>query len=380
MHIAFLTPEFPHSDSTPSGGLGTSIKNLAFSLAEKNVRVTIFVYSQDQNLKFKENGVFFHFIRKKKYRLLGWYKYRKFLQSYINCYVQGENIDLLEAPDWTGITAFMKLKCPVVIRMNGSDAYFCHLDGRKQKLKNWFFENYSLKSADSLISVSTFTAEKTREIFNLRKEIAVIPNSIKTSDFKPMDLPVIQNRILYFGTIIRKKGILELAHIFNCVVLKKPEVELLLIGRDVIDNMEKISTLELFKRQLSNEAQERTRFLPVLGYEKVKEQIAQAAVIALPSFAEALPMTWLEAMAMEKAVVSSNIGWAKEVVIDGETGFSVHPEDHKMYSKKILYLLDNRREAEKMGKEARSQVEANFSTDVVVFKNIEYYKQLLQSL
>lgn len=378
MHIAFLTPEFPHPSSTPSGGLGTSIKNLAISLVENNIRVTIFVYGQNQKLRFAENGILFHFVEQKKYRLLGWYKYRKFLQSYINRYVQREKIDLVEAPDWTGITAFMKLACPVVIRMNGSDAYFCKLDGRKQKLKNWFFEYYSLKSADSLISVSRFTAERTREIFKIRREITVIPNSINTSNFKPINLPVIQNRILYFGTLIRKKGFLELPQIFNQVILRNPEVELLLIGRDVIDNIEKISTLELFKKQLSDKAQERTKFIPELSYEKMKEQIAQAAVITLPSFAEALPMTWLEAMAMEKAIVSSNIGWANEVVVDGKTGFSVYPKNHKMYCEKILYLLSNRGEAEKMGAEARRHVEANFSTDVVVLKNINYYKKLLE--
>jgi hypothetical protein len=47
---------------------------------------------------------------------------------------------LVEAPDWTGITSFIDAKCPVVIRLNGSDTYFCHLDQRPVKWNNKFHE------------------------------------------------------------------------------------------------------------------------------------------------------------------------------------------------------------------------------------------------
>ncbi len=49
MHLAFLTPEYPHPLSTSSGGLGTSIKNMVTALAEKGIKVTVFIYGQQQN-------------------------------------------------------------------------------------------------------------------------------------------------------------------------------------------------------------------------------------------------------------------------------------------------------------------------------------------
>jgi len=57
-------------------------------------------------------------------------------------------------PDWTGISAFMNLKCPIVIKCHGSDTYFCALEKRKQKFKNYFLEKKALKSADYILSVS----------------------------------------------------------------------------------------------------------------------------------------------------------------------------------------------------------------------------------
>src|SRR5690606_8080471 len=146
-------------------------------------------------------------------------------------------IHAIEAPDWTGITAFMKLKCPLVIRMNGSDAYFCKLENRQQKKKNFFFEKAALKGADHLLSVSKFTAEQTALIFKLKKEITVIPNSVDTSYFKPGNKSLEKNTILYFGTIIRKKGVLELAEIFNIITQEIPEAKLVFAGKDVIDKL-----------------------------------------------------------------------------------------------------------------------------------------------
>ncbi|HSI68584.1 MAG TPA: glycosyltransferase family 4 protein, partial [Gillisia sp.] len=96
------------------------------------------------------------------------------------------------------------------------------------------------------------------------------------------------------------------------------------------------------------------------------------------SFAEALPMTWLEAMAMEKALVTSNIGWAKEVMIDEETGYTVDPKDHNTYAAKVLHLMNDNELAVAMGKAARQRVISQFSTEVVVKQNIEFYSRTIK--
>ncbi len=377
MHLAFLTPEFPHAHSTPSGGLGTSIKNLAEQLVKREIRISIFIYGQEKDEVFEEDGISFYFIKQLKYNFFGWYRYRKYLEFYINKVILEDKIDALEAPDWTGITAFIKLKCPLVIRMNGSDSYFCRLEGRPQKKKNFWFEKLALKNADHLLSVSEFTAKKTREIFNLKKEIKVIPNSVDIEAFKPTGETPTPDTILYFGSIIRKKGVLELAEIFNLINKENSRTRLVMAGRDVPDIKTGKSTRALFEEILDDESQEKVTWTGSLPYKEVKSQISQAAVIVLPSFAEALPMTWLEAMAMEKALVTSDIGWAKEVMVDGKMGYTVDPKDHITYTDKVLKLLGNNELAEQMGKAARKRVIERFSTEVVVTKNIEFYKSVI---
>lgn len=377
MNIAFLTPEYPHQLCNASGGLGTSIKNLVESLVRKGEEVSLIIYGQKEESNFEESGIHFYLIKQKSYFWGGWFFYRKHIQRFINKLISDKNIQIIEAPDWTGITALMDLDCPVVIRMNGSDAYFCELDGRQQKLKNRFFEKKALKSADSLVSVSAFTARKTNEILGLKRHIKIIPNSIRIDKFEPTVEKPVPNRILYFGTLIRKKGVLELAHIFNQVNAVLPDAELILIGKDVPDIFEKRSTLEIFQEKLIENAKPKVKYMGAVSYDEVKTYIKEAVVVVLPSFAEALPMTWLEAMAMEKALVTSSIGWAKEVMIDGKTGFTVSPENHQLYAERIIELLGNPDLSKEMGVNARIKVLNDFSSDVVAERNIAYYNSVL---
>ena len=376
-HIAFLTPEFPHPLSTSSGGLGTSIKNLAEALRDKGLKITVFIYGQKINKVITEAGINYHFIKQKKYKFLGWYRYRKFLQKYLNKEIENNQINLLEVPDWTGITAFMNIKCPVIMKFHGSDAYFCHLEGRPQKKRNFWFEKNAVGNADYLVSVSHFASEVTKELFSIKREVEIIPNSIDIEYFKSDNSNIEKNSILYFGSIIRKKGVLDLADIFNIVIEEKPETKLLFAGKDTIDQLTGKSTKQLIEEKLTPSARKKVEWLGFLPYEKILRQVAIANVVVLPSYAEALPMTWIEAMAMEKALVTSNIGWAKEVMIDGKTGFTVDPGNHILYAEKIIKFMKDSKLAEKLGKMARYRVVNNFSNEVIVRKNMKFYETIL---
>ncbi|MDP5100234.1 MAG: glycosyltransferase family 4 protein, partial [Nonlabens sp.] len=325
MHIAYLTPEYPHERVLHSAGIGTSIKNLATALIENGHEVTLFVYGQQESDVFKEDGITFHLIAQKKYPIGGFYFYRKHIARYINKYSKG--IDILEAADWTGITAFCDFRVPHVIRLHGSDTYFCHLEGRPQKKKNFLFEKWALQNADAVVSVSSFTAQKTTQLFDLRREIQVVHNMIDLEFFKPLHEPQSETVILNFGSLVRKKGVIALAKAFEKLSETNNQVQLLFLGNDVRDAQTGAMTSELIKQELSANTLSRVQFKSHVPYDQVKHYIQQATVVCLPSYAEAFPMTWLEAMALEKPLVTSNLGWADEVMISEQTGITAHPDD-----------------------------------------------------
>jgi L-malate glycosyltransferase len=377
MNIAFLTPEYPHKNLKHSAGLGTSIKNLATGLIKEGVKVTIFVSFQNKNIKFYDNNIKIISIARKGYKLFGWYLERKYIQHKVQQEINTSQINILEAPDWTGITAFMKFSVPVIIRLHGSDGYFCYLEKRKQKRKHYFFEKNALKRSNKIVSVSTFTANLTKKIFNLNCSIETIHNGIDTEDFKPITTKINYGQLLYFGTIIRKKGVLELAQIFNNVINENSNATLLLIGKDTHDVFENKSTLTLFNQLLTEKAKQKISYIPEIPYREIKDYIAKANIIVLPSFAEAFPMTWLETLAMEKPLVTSNIGWANELMIDGKTGYTVLPTNHKEFKTKLLTLLNNEDQQIEFGKNGRTHVKQQFSAKIITQQNVEFYKNCI---
>ncbi|WP_442787000.1 glycosyltransferase family 4 protein [Flavobacterium suncheonense] len=380
MKIAFLTPEYPHEITGNSGGLGTSIKNLAKAMIAQGNSVSVLVYGQKKDAVFYDEAIKIHQIKNEKVKGLSWYLTRKKIEKLINhLYASGE-IEIVEAPDWTGITSFITpKKCPVVIKLHGSDTYFCHLDNRPVKWWNRFHEKRALQNANGHISVSAYTAGMTNRLFKLSIPFQIIPNGIDPLQFQAKSseesgTPV----VLYFGTLIRKKGLLELPHIFNKVNEQFPDATLHLVGRDTADVITgSASTWNMMQQLFSVSAKEKVTYLGSVPYAEVREKINKATVCVFPTFAEALPVTWLEAMAMGKAIVASNIGWGTEVITDGVQGYLSYPKHHEEYAEKIVALLKNEALRNQFGAEAKTTVENHFHIATIAQRNIEYYKAVL---
>ena len=381
MKVGFITSEYPHPKVSHAAGIATSIKNLAVTLVKKGVEVTVFVYHQKENAVVIENGVEIHLIAKKSYKWFTWYKYRMLIQNYVNTVVKEKNIDLLEAPDWTGITALMRFTVPLVIRFHGSDAYFCKLDGRKQKYKNFIFERKALKMATAFIAPTTFAGVETQKIFNLDKnKIKTIHYGLQLEHFvNETPNTFNKNTILYIGTIIRKKGVLELAEIFNKVVEQQPEAQLILIGGDAPDiKTGSKSTYALVENSFSEQAKLQANYLGKIPYSEVKKHIKNAHVCTFPSFAETLGMVTIESMALQKPVVNTSIGWAQELIDDGINGYLVHPTKIDDYAERILNLLNNEDLCLEIGKAARQKVETTFNIEHNAEQNIAYYNSIIK--
>jgi len=380
MKIAFLTPEFPHPKTGSSGGIGTSIFNLSKGLVALGHQVSILVYGQNEDAVFVENNITYYKIKNLKLKGFSKLLTQKKIERLINNLVKNHQLDIVEAPDWTGITSNIKPKCPIVIRLNGTDTYFCHLDKRPVKFWNKFHEKKALQNADGLISVSQYTADVTKELFLLERDFAIIPNSIDIEKFAIFDKTEVQeNTILYFGTLIRKKGLLELPLIFNEVYKKNKQAKLILIGCDASDIISgNSSTWQMMQPLFDKDAFQNVDYLGSVPYDKIKGHISSAAVCVFPTFAEALPVSWIEAMATEKAIVASNIGWATEVVDDGINGFLVHPTNHKEYADNVLELLGNRKLRNQFGIEARKKVAQKFRIEVVAKQSASFYQILIK--
>lgn len=379
MKIAFLTPEFPHPKMGVSGGIGTSILNLSRGLIALGHEVSVLVYGQKEDEVFTEDSISFYRIKNVKIKGFSRFFTQRKIQNLIGKLVKENKIQIVEAPDWTGITSNIKSNCPVVIRLNGSDTYFCHLDNRPVKAINKKHEHKALQNADALLSVSQYTANLTKELFSLQRNFTVIPNSIDIDKFSFDDTnPIEENTILYFGTLIRKKGLLELPLIFNEVYKKNNKAKLILIGRDSSDVISgNASTWQMMQDLFDKEALQNVSYMGSVPYSEIKQHISAATVCVFPTFAEALPVSWIEAMALQKAIVASDIGWATEVIDDCVDGFLSHPKNHSLFADRILELLDNPQLRTQFGTTAREKVIQKFSIEVVAKQSADCYQKII---
>lgn len=381
MKIAFLTTEYPHPRIPNAAGIGTSIRNLAEALVAEGHEPVILVVNQDQPDVFRENGITFHLIPRKKFGFLQFYRYRKYLQHYINQHAASEKWDVLEAPDWTASTAFMTLRIPIVVRLHGSDSYFCKLENRPQKKKHFWLEQVALRGADAIISPSAFTADVSAGIFGLRRDkIHVIHYGLSLDRFQnPAPNDFERGLILCSGTIIRKKGALELPEIFRKVHDSYPGARLLLLGGDAADIATgSPSTWALVQKALGPELQPLVAWPGRVPYEEMQSYIRKAHLCIFPTYAETLGMVTIEAMAMQKPVVNSNIGWANEIITHGESGLMSHPSDHQAFADNILSILRDDHLRERLSAGALRRVQERFDIRRNVHQNIAVYQQLLR--
>lgn len=381
MKIGFLTPEYPHEKTGNSGGLGTSIKNLAHALTALGHEVVVLVYGQKKDAVFLDKFVEVHQIKNIKFKGLSWYLTRKKIEKIINSLYEKNKIEIVEATDWTGITSFIKPeKCPIVIKLNGSDTYFCHLDNRPVKWMNRFHEKCALQNADGHISVSAYTAKMTNQVFNQNHNFTIIHNGIDTRLFEKSNDSNEKDIILYFGTLIRKKGLLELPLAFNVIHEKNPDAQLVLVGKDASDIISgNPSTWQMMQELFTPSALEKVTYFGPVAYSEVRKQIEKATVCVFPTYAEALPVSWLEAMAMEKAIVASNIGWGNEIVEDGVSGFLAHPSNHQEYADRILQLLADSPLRENMEQNAKVRISTHFDINLIANQNLNFYQKIIQN-
>ncbi|TXE12024.1 glycosyltransferase family 4 protein [Seonamhaeicola algicola] len=380
MKVAYLTPEFPHEKTLPSAGIGASIFNLSKGLMQLNHSVIVIVYGQDRDEVIQEKDLTIFKVKNVKFKGFSLFLTQKKVQRLINDLYSTSKIDIVEAPDWTGFTSFLNVKCPLIIKLHGSDTYFCHLDNRSVKFKNKFLEKLALQKADGVIAVSNFVGELTNKVFSLNLKFNVIPNAIDVKLFNPIESK--ENEcILYFGTLIRKKGVLEIPQIFNEVHKVLPSAKLILIGKDASDiKTGNASTWQLMKNEFSVNAKSQVQYKGQVPYAEIKNYINEATVCIFPSFAEALPVSWLEAMAMKKAIVASNIGWASEMIANTKEGVLVDPKDHKAFSKAIISILNDVTLQNNLGDAAIVKVKNMFDLEVIAKKNIDFYKTLINNV
>lgn len=99
-------------------------------------------------------------------------------------------------------------------------------------------------------------------------------------------------------------------------------------------------------------------------------------IVVLPSYREGLPKSLIEACAVGRPIITTNVPGCKECVKAGWNGFLVPVKNSEVLAECIQYLIENQELRQQMGRHSRELAENNFSLDTVVRKHLEIYKKM----
>jgi glycosyltransferase involved in cell wall biosynthesis len=230
-------------------------------------------------------------------------------------------------------------------------------------MRRWI--RHTLEASSVVITLSSGWAEFVRG-FAPGARVVVVPNSVPLP--APSGIRQEPQRILFLGRIEEAKGVFELLGAAALLAPRFPALRLVFGGEGDAD--------ALRRRASGLGILERVELPGWLGPRERDEQLARAAVFCLPSHAEGLPMSMLEAMAAGRAVVASSVGGIPETIVDGDNGLLVPPRDEQALAGALQQVLGDAALRERLAERARATIEQHYSTEVVCGQLSALYREL----
>jgi len=217
------------------------------------------------------------------------------------------------------------------------------------------------------------------------KKIVVVPNGVDTDHFKPglPDAEYMANRKLtgkriigFIGSFYSYEGLDLLLKSMSHLLPARPDVRLLLPGggRTDVELKAEIARLGLGERVVMPGR---------VPHERIPAIYALCDILAYPRTSWRLtelttPLKPLEAMAMGKAVVASNVGGHRELIQHGRTGLLFPAGDVAGLARTLNRLLDCQDLCQKLGRQASTWVRESRSWDKVAARYADAYAGALR--
>jgi len=248
-------------------------------------------------------------------------------------------------------------------------------------------ENYDLtisrlimRLAKKVIVLSKSQADRPLKLGAKAENMVVIPSGVDCSFFNPKKPKVTEGAqrirdkmglgdatvIGYVGRLVPVKGLKYLLLAMKELQQEFPNTHLLIVG----DGLQK-AELERITQTLGINAS-------FVGWKKdLLPYYETFDVFVLPSLQEGLSHSLLEAMAMKKPVIATNVGGNKDVITHGKNGFLVPARNAMLLSSSVKKLIDNDGLRKKIGTLNRETIEKKFSWKNAVSQFEDLYRSLL---
>ena len=327
------------------GGSGVVATELGLELAHRGHEIHFITYSQPVRLALLNPRVFYHEVNVPEYPLFHYQPYELALSSKLVDMVKLYKIELLHVHyaiphAYAGYMAKQMLKdegihIPMVTTLHGTDIT---LVGNHPHYKPAV--SFSINKSDIVTSVSQSLKDETYKLFNITKEIEVIPNFIELKNAKikegepcyrslmAHDSEMIITHISNFRKVKRIPDIIKIFHLIQQQIPAK----LMMVG----DGPEKEKA-----ESLCEELGIANKVIFFGNSHEIDKILCFSDLFLLPSETESFGLAALEAMACSVPVISSNTGGLPEVNSEGFSGYLSNVGDIESMAKNAIKILAN---------------------------------------
>ena len=365
------------------GGSGVVATELGLALSKKGHNIHFITYNLPVRLEaLRDPNINFHEVNVPDYPLFKYQPYELALSSRLVDVVKSNQIDILHvhyaiphayaAYMAKKMLIDMGIQIPIVTTLHGTDITLVG--------SHPFYRpavTFSINHSDRVTAVSESLKEDTLRLFEIRKNIQVIPNFIDIDKIKSKGKPC--ERILlaskeekilsHISNFRPLKRIFDVIAIFEGV-LPKVKSKLMMVG----EGPEKQKAVQYVKEK---GLEGRVLFLG--NSNEIEKILCYSDLFLLPSEKESFGLSALEAMAHGVPVISSNTGGISEVNIHGKTGYLSEIGDIQDMTKNALKLLKDDKLHSTFKNQAQTQA-GIFNIDKVVGKYESIYVNVVESI
>jgi len=367
------------------GGSGVVATELGLELAQRGHEIHFISYAQPIRLRGEEPNIHYHEVEVSRYPLFDYPPYDLALATRMAEVAQLYALDLLHVHyaiphSVSAMLARQMLaagpraqRLPFVTTLHGTDITLVGLDRSYLPITR-----YSIEQSDGVTAISNYLRDRTQRVFDVKKPIEVIYNSVNCDVYyrNPVaaeemrrEYDLSNKRVLVHLSNFRPvKRLTDVIEIFDRVHKQMPS-RLLLIG----DGPDR-SVAEWLAVQKG--IHDDVLFLG--KQDQIYDKLSIADIMLLPSELESFGLAALEAMACEVVPISTRAGGVPEVVDHGNTGYLADVGDVDTMARYAIELLSNEQQLREMGKQARAAAMQRFCSTKIVKQYEDFYRRVME--
>lgn len=228
-------------------------------------------------------------------------------------------------------------------------------------------EAFAIPRSDGVICITQYTQEAVR---TLARKTWVLPNAVDQSFFEVQRAPQPENVVLCVGHITLRKNQNAFIRALDPLT-QRLTFKVLFLGHASSNEPYSTEFFDLIR------ARPWCEHIGFADRATLKQHLAKAALLVMPSLEENCPMVILEAMAAGVPVAAANVGGVPDLINDGVSGVFFEPANAESIRVAVADVFANRDRAARIAETARAEARQRFHPRQVARGHMEIYREAL---